>query len=189
VPLDLPGFVLNPLTVRAFNEIYWRRVPARGTERAVPLRRFLYPLDGLYDWNRLYGKRGFHQFQCVLPNAHAPRGVRLILEEVARAGRASFLAVLKATGPAGLGHLSFPLPGLTLALDFPAGPGTREFLARLERMVLDHGGRIYLAKDSVLSPEGFRAMYPRLAEFLAVRHAIDPHGSLGSDMARRLGIA
>jgi decaprenylphospho-beta-D-ribofuranose 2-oxidase len=188
VPMDAPGSVLNPITIGLFNAAYYRRVPVGGRERIVPYRRFLYPLDAISDWNRIYGRSGFFQFQCVLPDASAPRGIRLLLEEIAGSGRASFLAVLKTLGAEGRGHLSFPMRGYTLALDFPRRGGVEDVLRRLERLTLDHGGRIYLAKDAVLSPEGFRAMYPKLPEFQAVLDAIDPEQRLNSDMARRLKI-
>jgi decaprenylphospho-beta-D-ribofuranose 2-oxidase len=188
VPMDAPGSVLNPITIGLFNAAYYRRVPVGGRERIVPYRRFLYPLDAISDWNRIYGRGGFFQFQCVLPDASAPRGIRLLLEEIAGSGRASFLAVLKTLGAEGRGYLSFPMRGYTLALDFPRRGGVEDVLRRLERLTLDHGGRIYLAKDAVLSPEGFRAMYPKLPEFQAVLDAIDPEHRLNSDMARRLKI-
>ena len=188
VPMDAPGSLLNPITIGLFNAAYYRRVPVGGRERIVPYRRFLYPLDAISDWNRIYGPSGFFQFQCVLPDASAPRAIRLLLEEIAGSGRASFLAVLKTLGAEGRGYLSFPMRGYTLALDFPRRGGVEDVLRRLERLTLDHGGRIYLAKDAVLSPEGFRAMYPKLPEFQAVLDAIDPEQRLNSDMARRLKI-
>ncbi len=188
MPFDVPGLLLNPLSIRAFNAAYWRRVPARGEERTVHANRFLFPLDGIGGWNRLYGARGFHQFQCVLPEAEAPRGLRRLLEEVGRAGAASFLAVLKWMGRPGLGMLSFAQPGFTLALDMPARPDSRALLLRLERITRDHGGRLYLAKDSALSPQGMAEMYPRLEAFQQVRARLDPRGRFSSDMSRRLGL-
>src|SRR5690606_9954187 len=150
VPRDLPGSVLDPAGIARFNEAYYRRVPAAGRERLVPYEKFLYPLDALHDWNRIYGRRGFYQFQCVLPDAEAAPGLRALLETVSAARGASFLAVLKTLGGEGRGHLSFPRRGYTLALDFPRGPGVDELMRRLERLTLDHGGRIYLAKDACL---------------------------------------
>ncbi|HEX6101773.1 MAG TPA: FAD-binding oxidoreductase [Alphaproteobacteria bacterium] len=188
LPVDLPGFVLNGATVGLFNAAYFRRVPEGGRERLMPYARFLYPLDSIGQWNRIYGRGGFYQFQCVLPDATAPLGLRRMLEEISAAGRASFLAVLKTLGGEGRGFLSFPMRGFTLALDFPRRPGVEDLLARLERLTLDHGGRIYLAKDAALSPEGFRRMYTRLPEFEAVLDRVDPERRLNSDMARRLKI-
>jgi decaprenylphospho-beta-D-ribofuranose 2-oxidase len=188
VPFNFPGFALNPLSVRLFNEFYYGRIPRAGRERGRPFVDFLYPLDTIGGWNRIYGKRGFYQFQCVLPDAEAPRGLQRLLEEISAARAASFLAVLKTLGGQGKGMLSFPMSGFTLALDFPRRKDTLELLGKLERITLDHGGRIYLAKDHALSPEGFRAMYPSLPEFEAVLARIDAAGRFASDQSRRLGI-
>lgn len=188
MPVDLPALALNRHSVRLFNEAYFRRVPAAGRERILPVEQFLYPLDAVLDWNRLYGKRGFYQLQCVLPDAAAERGLPALMERVAEAGAASFLAVLKTLGERGRGYLSFPLPGFTLALDLQARPETPALMAQLESMILDHGGRVYLAKDACLSPEGFRRMYPELPHLQAVLKRVDPAGRMRSDMARRLQI-
>ncbi|MCW4116808.1 FAD-binding oxidoreductase [Aurantimonas sp. MSK8Z-1] len=188
LPVDFPGFALNPLSIGLFNQLYYRRVPAAGRARTLSFDAFLYPLDALLDWNRMYGRRGFYQFQCVIPEAEADRGIRALLETIAASRSASFLAVLKTLGSSGRGFLSFPFPGFTLALDFPARGKTPELMARLERLTLDHGGRVYLAKDACLSSEGFRRMYPQLPHYEAVLHEIDPMGRLRSDMARRLRI-
>lgn len=188
VPVDFPAVALNPFSIAAFNELYYRRVPKRGRERLVPYAKFLYPLDAIQDWNRIYGNRGFHQFQCVLPDEAAPRGLRRLLEAVSAARGASFLAVLKTLGGEGRGHLSFSRRGYTLALDFPRRAGIGEMMDRLERITLDHGGRIYLAKDACLSAAGFAAMYPRLDAFRAVLRDVDPQARMQSSMSRRLGI-
>jgi decaprenylphospho-beta-D-ribofuranose 2-oxidase len=190
VPLELPGFTLNPVTVRGFNELYWRRVPREGVEALTSYARFLHPLDALHDWNRLYGRAGFHQFQCVVPFEDGAATLRRLLETVAGGGvGASPLAVLKAMGRQGRGLLSFPRPGWTLALDVPARHGTPALFARLERITRDAGGRVYLAKDALLSREGFEAMYPMAAEFRRLRAQLDPQHRLCSDLARRLGLA
>lgn len=188
VPWNLPGVALNSWSIGAFNQLYYRRVPAAGRERRVHLERFLYPLDSLLEWYRIYGRRGFYQFQCVLPDAGGRAGSRALLEAISDARSASFLAVFKTLGGEGRGYLSFPMRGYTLALDFPRRPGAKELMARLERITLDHGGRVYLAKDACLSAAGFAAMYPRLDAFRAVLEEIDPEGRMSSDMARRLGI-
>jgi decaprenylphospho-beta-D-ribofuranose 2-oxidase len=186
VPVDLPGFALNPLSVRAFNSAYYARVPQQGREQRQSYERFLFPLDAVHDWNRFYGKRGFHQFQCVVPFEAGRAALVAMLELTSRAGRGSFLAVLKALGPAGTGYLSFPQPGYTLALDFPNARGASELIDRLQQIACDHGGRVYLAKDSNLRPEDLRLMYPELAKFQEVLAEIDPHGRMQSDLARRL---
>ena len=188
VPFDLPSFALGRTTVRAFNAVYRRHVPAEGSERTMPYAKFLFPLDAIHEWNRIYGRRGFHQFQCLVPFEGGAAALRQMLESIAQSGRGSFLAVLKAMGERGVGYLSFPAPGYTLALDFPNAPGVSELLARLERITADHGGRVYLAKDATLSCELLPAMYPDLDRYRAVLDEIDPHGRLASDMARRLAI-
>lgn len=188
LPWNLPGFALNPYSVKAFNAWYYGRIPVHGRRRTVRIERFLYPLDAIAQWNRLYGRRGFFQFQCVLPDQEAKRGLRRLLETVSASRAASFLAVLKTMGGGGLGMLSFPMRGYTLALDFPNHAGVPELLARLEAITLDHCGRVYLAKDAVLSVNGFSRMYPRLDEFRRVLDEIDPASTMMSDMARRLGI-
>ncbi|MBV8167371.1 MAG: FAD-binding oxidoreductase [Alphaproteobacteria bacterium] len=185
VPLDFPGFALNKLSVKLFNELYYRRAGSPA-QRREPVEKFLFPLDSLLDWNRIYGKRGFHQFQCVIPDAEAGRGIPKLLDAVSRAGAASFLAVLKTLGGEGRGLLSFPLRGFTLALDLPRREDTAALFATLEQITLDQGGRIYLAKDALLSAAGFQRMYPNAAEFRRVVESVDPNHRFTSDMARRL---
>ncbi|MGH6618325.1 MAG: FAD-binding protein [Alphaproteobacteria bacterium] len=188
VPLDMPGFILNRWSIGAMNACYFHRIPALGRDRVVPLGQFFHPLDRVLDWNRMYGRAGFHQFQCVVPDAQAETAIRRLLEAVGESRAGSFLAVLKTMGGAGKGYLSFPMRGFTLALDFPARPGVRELMATLEAITLEHGGRIYLAKDSCLSPGGFARMYPALPELRNVLSRVDPQGVFESDLARRLHI-
>ena len=179
---------LQPMTVRLFNQAYFHRVPKRGTDALMHYSRFLFPLDAIQRWNRIYGRRGFHQFQCVVPPDRAARTIRLLLEKISAAGTGSFLAVLKSMGPPGIGYLSFAQPGFTLAVDFPNEPPARPLLAELERIAGEAGGRIYLAKDDTVSADQFANMYPSLQEFRAVLTHIDPDGRFQSDMARRLNI-
>ncbi len=188
VPFDLPGFALSSAGVRVFNEFYWRRVPAAGRQETRDLQRFLFPLDSLAGWNRLYGKRGFYQFQSVVPDAQAHVATRAMLEAVAAGGNASFLAVLKTLGGTGRGHLSFPMRGVTLALDIPRASGADELMRGLERIARDAGGRIYLAKDATMSAETFAETYPALPKFEAALREFDPEGRFASDQSRRLGI-
>jgi len=185
--MDFPSGMLNRLTVTAFNTTYYalHRTAAR---QLVGFEKFFYPLDALDHWNRMYGKRGFVQYQIALPQASGRAGLRTILDRLARSGRASFLAVLKRFGDSGPGLLSFPMRGYTLALDIPAARGLVPFLHELDRMTLDHGGRIYLAKDAVLRPGDFAAMYPRLDGFRAIQRKLDPKRLLSSSLARRLRI-
>jgi decaprenylphospho-beta-D-ribofuranose 2-oxidase len=188
IPLDFPPFALSRLSVGAFNELYWRRAPASKQTSVRPLDAFFYPLDRLADWNRLYGKRGFFQFQSVVPDATAFDTTRKMLEAVSAAGTASFLAVLKTLGGPGRGLLSFPLRGVTLALDVPNAPGATELMATLERLALEAGGRIYLAKDALQAPATFRAGYPNLAAFEECLQRWDPQRRFASDLSRRLRI-
>ena len=188
VPFDFPSGALNAVTVRAFNAVYRHHVPEGGSERLMHYGRFLFPLDAIHEWNRVYGRRGFHQFQCVLPFEAGAAALRRLLESIAQSGRGSFLAVLKAMGERGTGYLSFPAPGYTLALDFPNAPGVATLMAGLERITADHGGRVYLAKDATLHPSLLPTMYPELDWYRAVLDEVDPQRRLVSDLARRLAI-
>jgi decaprenylphospho-beta-D-ribofuranose 2-oxidase len=191
MPLDAPGFLLNRTSVRAFNALYYRHHPSRETGRIVHFEPFFYPLDGIGDWNRLYGRRGFVQYQLLLPHDQAAAGLREALTLLSRSGAPSFLAVLKQFGAADDdgGILSFPRPGLTLALDLPwRGDGTERLLRDLDHIVLGAGGRVYLAKDARLGPDAVAAMYPELAAWRAIRASVDPGGRFSSDLARRTGL-
>ena len=186
---DFPSWVLNSATVKAFNAFYYRWQGRRRQPFIADCDSFFFPLDRIGNWNRMYGKRGFVQYQCVLPTAVARAGMQMILEALAAARRPSFLSVLKRFGPAGKGLLSFPIEGYTLTLDLPVSdPGLFPFLNSLDAIVLKYGGRVYLAKDARLQAESFRAMYPRLDEWLAIKSEVDPEGRFASDLARRLEI-
>lgn len=162
VPFDLPGFALNSLTVRAFNFVYYHRQRARLKRRLASYDSFFYPLDAVGHWNRIYGRRGFYQYQFVLPPTASRMQLREIFEEIAESGQASFLAVLKTFGDKrSPGWLSFPKPGVTLALDFPnRGEKTLALFERLDRLIADGGGAVYPAKDARMSGEHFRAFFP-----------------------------
>ena len=183
---DLPSRSINSVTARVFNALYYRRIPPNGRERRLDLRRFFYPLDSILEWNRLYGRAGFVQFQCVIPDDLARTALRLLLTRITQSGNASFLAVIKTLGRDGRGYLSFPTKGVTLALDFPRRAAIPALLDSLHDITLDHGGRVYLAKDSCLRPEQFRRMYPNLSKFQSVLRSIDPERRMRSDMALRL---
>jgi decaprenylphospho-beta-D-ribofuranose 2-oxidase len=188
IPMTPPVSLLNPATVAAFNEMWFRRAPRRRSNELVPLARFFYPLDGVAGWNQLYGPRGFTQYQCVVPLG-AETAVAAVLERVSKARSASFLAVLKRFGPEGSGFLSFPREGWTLALDVPLGSaGTAMMLDGLDELVASAGGRVYLSKDGRLRPEMLATMYPRLTDWLRVTESLDPGGVFSSDLARRLGL-
>ena len=185
VPMDAPGLALSPAVVRLFNAAYYARVPTRGRTVVKPIEDYFFPLDKLHDWNRLYGKAGFHQFQCVVPMDAAP-ALREILEAVARSGLASPLAVLKRMGPGRAGLMSFPMAGYTLAVDLRASAGPEPLMARLEGMVRDAGGRIYLAKDALASAEAIHSMYPDRKTWAEIVARHDPDGAMTTDLVRRL---
>ena len=179
-PPFVPGGLLNKLTVRAFNELWFRKAPKLRRDELQTIPTFFHPLDMVGGWNRIYGPGGFLQWQFVIPFG-TEATLRRIIEELSAAGCTSFLAVLKAFGPNNASPLSFPAPGWTLALDIPTGvPGLAPLLDRLDDMVVEAGGRIYLAKDS--------QMYPSLDEWRAVRERVDPHRRITSDLARRLSL-
>lgn len=187
-PSIIPTGLLNRATIAAFNEAWFRKAPKHRVGQVQSLASFFHPLDGLGHWNRLYGPRGFLQYQFVVPFG-AESTLRRIVERLAGSGAASFLAVLKRFGAANPGPMSFPMPGWTLTLDIPAGrSGLNELLDVTDRDVVEAGGRVYLAKDSRLDPSLLAAMYPRLDEWRAVQAELDPTDRFQSDLDRRLGL-
>jgi FAD/FMN-containing dehydrogenase len=178
MPFSPPVSLINSFTLKAFNLAYFHRQRGDHAHLVQHYRPFFYPLDALLEWNRIYGPKGFHQYQCVVPDAHALRSVRQLLETIAASGMGSFLAVLKQFGtPASRGMLSFPTPGTTLALDFPnRGARLHRLFEALDRIVLDAGGRLYPAKDGRMGPAIFKAGYPRWQEFQGY---VDPRFSSG----------
>jgi decaprenylphospho-beta-D-ribofuranose 2-oxidase len=188
-PPGWPPGLINRHTVALANEAWYRKAPRRRTGEIQSIGRFFHPLDGIRNWNRVYGPAGFRQYQYAVP-AGQDEAVRRSVELISRARAPSFVTVLKRFGPGSPGHLSFPIEGWTLALDFPARtPGLDRLLNRLDELVAAAGGRVYLAKDSRVSPEVLAAMYPRLAEFRQLRKQLDPAGLLASDLSRRLGLS
>lgn len=173
VPFDFPSFTLNRLSVMAFNKLYyWQGARKAGVE-IVDWDSYFYPLDAILAWNRIYGRKGFAQFQCVLPLAESERGLSALLEEIAETGSGSFLAVLKRFG-AQESPFSFPMEGYTLALDFPITRKTLALMERLDQITIDFGGRFYLAKDSRMTAATFRASEQRLPDF---RTQLDAQGA------------
>jgi len=174
-PVDPPFSLVNGLSLRLFNAIYYRKQLPSRKRVLVHYEPFFYPLDAVFEWNRIYGSKGFLQYQCVVPPENGEAAIREILERIALAGTGSFLAVLKVFGNVySPGLLSFPRPGVTLTLDFPNRDQTRDLLDRLDEVTRAAGGAVYPAKDSRMSAESFRAYYPRWKELVPF---IDPRFS------------
>ena len=187
-PAACPPGLINRYTVALANEAWYRKAPRRREGEIQSIGAFFHPLDGIRNWNTVYGPGGFRQYQFVVPFG-AEATLRQILERISAARAPSFVTVLKRFGPGDDGYLSFPMPGWTLALDFPARTrGLDGLLRRLDDDVLAAGGRVYLAKDSRVGADVLAEMYPRLPDFRKLRGELDPSGQLVSDLSRRLGL-
>jgi FAD/FMN-containing dehydrogenases len=186
VPFYLPAFVLNPLTVRMLDMVIYQM--QKSAPSFSHYDKFFYPLDMINEWNRGYGKRGFIQYQFVIPLQDGWKNIRTILTEITQSHCIPFLNVLKKFGKAQGGLLSFPFEGYTFAIDFPITPQLKAFTKRLDRMVLQMGGRIYLGKDAYLDEATFKAMYPQYVEWLKIKRKYDPQNLYTSDLARRIGL-
>ena len=188
VPPGFPPGLINRHSVALANAAWYRKAPRSRTGEIQAIGPFFHPLDGIRNWNRIYGPGGFRQYQYVVPFG-AEAAVRRSFELVSQARAPSFVTVLKRFGAGDEGLLSFPIAGWTLALDFPARtPGLAGLLGSLDRLVVEAGGRVYLAKDSRVPADVLAEMYPRLAEFRKLRAELDPAGILASDLSRRLGL-
>lgn len=187
VPCEMPGWLIAPWSIALFNFLYFHGHGARAREDIVHPQPFFHPLDAVRDWNRLYGRRGLAQYQCVVPAKGDPTVFRQLLEVMTQHGGASPVSVIKDCGAEGRGTLSFPMPGMSLALDLPYRPGRTEALVdALNERVIDAGGRIYLAKDALTRREHFVRMEPRLARWNEVRRKWDPERRFASALSRRL---
>jgi FAD/FMN-containing dehydrogenase len=178
VPITPPLSLVNSLSLKSFNTLYFHKQRRDVVSGMQHYRPFFYPLDALLEWNRIYGPQGFYQYQCAIPPERALKATRGLLEAISASGMGSFLAVLKQFGtPASHGMLSFPMPGTTLALDFPnQGPRLHKLFEALDRIVLEAGGRLYPAKDGRMGAALFKAGYPRWSEFTSY---VDPRFSSG----------
>jgi hypothetical protein len=184
VPFDMPSWALSDPIARAFNAVLYRVV--RTGRRVVSPEEFFFPLDSIRDWNKLYGRRGMTQFQCVLPEKDRPGATRRFLEVLTGRGGASFLCVIKDCGAQGEGLLSFPMPGVSVAVDLPVRADTQSLIDALAAATIAEGGRVYLAKDGFVRAEDFARMEPRLGDFLRARRRWDPEGRLRSAQSQRV---
>jgi decaprenylphospho-beta-D-ribofuranose 2-oxidase len=188
VPFSTPSALLNSLTMKVFNAAYWHKAK-HSVSQTVSLIPYFYPLDAVGEWNRLYGKKGFVQFQCVVPKLDGVANMRRLLIEISSSGEGSFLAVLKQFGTGNENLLSFPIEGYTLALDFKASETSIKTVKKLEDMVVDMGGRLYLTKDAVMQESTFKATYPTWEKFEGVREKYGAIGKFSSTQSKRLGLA
>ena len=189
VPADAPSVLLSRASVRLLNRVRYGHGRFRAGARTTHADRFFYPLDRIKAWNRLYGRRGFVQYQCVIPESESGAAVPVLLQRVAAAKTPSFLGVLKQFGPQGDGLMSFPMAGHTLALDFPMGPGLPDLLDSLDEITHSHGGRVYLAKDARCAPQRIREGYPQAGEFADARNAAaGVRATFSSALSQRLSL-
>jgi len=188
IPFNFPSFALNNLSVKAFNWMYYKKAPNGESQQKVDIDTFFYPLDAINNWNRIYGKNGFTQYQFILPKEKSYEGLEKILGTIANSGKGSFLAVLKLYGKANKNYLSFPMEGYSLALDFKIEKGLFELLDRFDEIVLEYGGRIYLAKDVRVSKETFEKGYPNIEKFRAFRKKNGMSEKFVSLQSKRVGI-
>lgn len=188
IPFNFPSFTLNNLSVKAFNWLYYKKAPMGESKQKVDIDTFFYPLDAINNWNRIYGKGGFTQYQFILPKEISFEGLREILTEISNSGKGSFLAVLKLYGKANENYLSFPIEGYSLALDFKIEKGLFELLEKLDQIVLKYNGRIYLTKDVRVSKETFEKGYPNIEKFRNLRKEYGMDKKFQSLQSKRVGI-
>jgi FAD/FMN-containing dehydrogenase len=189
IPIDMPDVLLNRYSIKAFNALYYHKAITKRKIESLPFEPYFYPLDAISNWNRLYGSRGFWQYQCVLPKSVGVIGLRRLLNTIALSGKGSFLAVLKAFGSANENYLSFPMEGYTLALDFKISEGVLQLIQKLDAMVIDMGGKIYLTKDALMSELTFKKTYHQWEQFENIRAKYSAIGKFSSVQSKRLGLA
>jgi decaprenylphospho-beta-D-ribofuranose 2-oxidase len=187
VPFDLPSWIVAPWSIRIFNPLFYHLRRRQSRTGIVHPQPFFYPLDAIRHWNRLYGRRGFAQYQCVLPLERDGLAYRRFFDVLTSLGGATPVTVIKDCGAEGRGVISFPKPGISIALDLPFRVGhTQALIDALNRVVIEAGGRIYLTKDALTRPEDLRRMEPRLDAFLEIRRKWDPEGRIRSAQSVRL---
>ncbi|MCE7530166.1 FAD-binding oxidoreductase [Polynucleobacter sp. IMCC 29146] len=189
MPVDAPSSLLNPFSIKAFNALYYAKAQNGVSTRRRSFESYFYPLDQILQWNKLYGKAGFMQYQFVIPTSAGREGLRQILKTIAASGQGSFLAVLKTFGKKNANYLSFPIEGYTLALDFKVTEPIFALMDQLDHLVLQYGGRLYLAKDARMSETTFKTSYPNWQDFEAVREHYHAIGKFASLQSKRLGLA
>ena len=187
MPVDAPSSLLNPFSIKAFNALYYAKAQHGVSTRRRSFESYFYPLDQILQWNKLYGKAGFMQYQFVIPTSAGREGLRQILKTIAASGQGSFLAVLKTFGKQNANYLSFPIEGYTLALDFKVTESIFALMDQLDQLVLQYGGRLYLAKDARMSEATFKTSYPNWQEFEAVRERYHAIGKFASLQSKRSG--
>ncbi|MCQ8879481.1 FAD-binding oxidoreductase [Pseudoalteromonas shioyasakiensis] len=188
MPCDMPSFLLNKYTIQAFNSAYYNKQVKEELNNTIHYDSFFYPLDGISNWNRMYGKNGFTQYQFVIPKEAGKEGLKEILEAIAESKQGSFLAVLKVFGKGNINYLSFPLEGYTLALDFKLNNKLFALLDRLDLIVRKYKGRIYLSKDVRMSEEMFKASYPHWKKFQVLRKKYGADERYLSLQSKRIGL-
>ncbi|WNJ16228.1 FAD-binding oxidoreductase [Pontibacter sp. G13] len=186
-PAFLPSGLVNNWTIRAFNQLYFFKKSSGNPSQNQPFHQFFFPLDAIRNWNKLYGPKGFLQYQFVLPRNRAKEGMNEILARMSHAKIPTFLGVLKAMGQ-GRGYLSFPMEGLTLSVDIPFSEKRLKILEEWDECVIRYGGRVYLAKDARMKPEAFEAMYPELDAFKKILRTVNPQGKIRSKLSERLNL-
>jgi FAD/FMN-containing dehydrogenase len=189
IPFFLPSWLINPLSLKLFNTLYYYLSGFNERKKVVvDLNKFFFPLDQILNWNRLYGRQGFLQYQFVLPKKNSRDGIKKILKLIAHSGQGSPLAVLKLFGKENKNYLSFPIEGFTLALDFKNQPALFPLLDELDKIILDNGGRVYLAKDARIKEKDFESGYTKIKEFRRLRHQDNLEIKFQSYQSRRLGL-
>jgi len=188
VPIFFPDFALNKLSIKMFNWLYYYKTPKVISESIIDYNTFFYPLDTIDKWNRIYGRRGFTQYQLVIPKKAGLEAVRSIVEKIANGGMGSFLAVLKTTGKYNGNYLSFPMEGYTLALDFAINNKLFSFFDELDELVMQYGGRLYSTKDVRMGAKFFKSSYPDINKFITMRKKINADKKIESLQSKRLEI-